>query len=167
MGSFLPEGRREEARIALETVRDVTSQIRLQQDGRSTSYDEMRSKLKHQIDLYHAKSDSAQAEGPCQGQELEAGPGATGATQAQLPEDALKEELEQAQDRKWLSSGAGQQPEAGRSAGACRPGDAGGGGPGGGSGIFRRRCRGGIRPNGRRNSWMNWSKKGAQAGRNS
>ena len=55
------EARRSELGLALEAVRDVTGQIR---DSKTEidKYEEVRAKLKHQIDLYHAKQDSAQAE---------------------------------------------------------------------------------------------------------
>ena len=94
------EGRREELRMALETVRDVTSQIRSSK-MEIDKYDEMRAKLKHQIDLYHAKSDSAQAEAYAKAQEeLKQAQAQLERLQAQLPEGGLpsKEELERARD---------------------------------------------------------------------
>lgn len=95
------EGRKEELRLALETVRDVTSQIRSSK-MEIDKYDEMRSKLKHQIDLYHAKSDSAQAEAYAKAQEeLKQAQEQLERLQAQLPEGGLppKEELERARDQ--------------------------------------------------------------------
>lgn len=95
------EGRREELRLALETVRDVTSQIRSSK-MEIDKYDEMRTKLKHQIDLYHAKSDSAQAEAYARAQgELKQAEEQLERLQAQLPEGGLpsKEALERARDQ--------------------------------------------------------------------
>ena len=94
------EARRGELNLALETVRDVTSQIRSSK-MEIDKYDEMRSKLKHQIDLYHAKSDSAQAQAYAQAEgELKQAQQQLERLQAQLPEQGLppKEELERARD---------------------------------------------------------------------
>lgn len=94
------EARREELSMALETVRDVTSQIRSSK-MEIDKYDEMRTKLKHQIDLYHAKSDSAQAQAYAQAEgELKQAGEQLERLQAQLPEGGLppKEELERARD---------------------------------------------------------------------
>lgn len=94
------EARRSELNLALETVRDVTSQIRSSK-MEIDKYDEMRSKLKHQIDLYHAKSDSAQAQAYAQAEgELNQAQQQLERLQAQLPEGGLppKEELERARD---------------------------------------------------------------------
>ncbi len=94
------EARRSELNLALETVRDVTSQIRASK-MEIDKYDEMRAKLKHQIDLYHAKSDSAQAEAYAQAEgELKQAQQQLERLQAQLPEEGLppKEELERARD---------------------------------------------------------------------
>ncbi len=94
------EARRSELNLALETVRDVTSQIRSSK-MEIDKYDEMRAKLKHQIDLYHAKSDSAQAQAYAQAEgELNQARQQLERLQAQLPEGGLppKEELERARD---------------------------------------------------------------------
>lgn len=94
------EARRSELNLALETVRDVTSQIRSSK-MEIDKYDEMRSKLKHQIDLYHAKSDSAQAQAYAQAEgELNQARQQLERLQAQLPEGGLppKQELERARD---------------------------------------------------------------------
>lgn len=94
------EARRSELNLALETVRDVTSQIRASK-MEIDKYDEMRAKLKHQIDLYHAKSDSAQAQAYAQAEgELKQAQQQLERLQAQLPEEGLppKEELERARD---------------------------------------------------------------------
>lgn len=95
------EARRSELSLALETVRDVTSQIRASKTE-IDRYEEVRAKLKHQLDLYHAKSDSAQAEAYAKAQkELEQATQQLERLQGQLPEGGLpsKERLEQARDQ--------------------------------------------------------------------
>ena len=95
------EARRSELGLALEAVRDVTGQIR---DSKTEidKYEEVRAKLKHQIDLYHAKQDSAQAEAYTRAEgELKRASEQLERLQAQLPEGGLpdKQALERARDQ--------------------------------------------------------------------
>lgn len=95
------EARRSELGLALEAVRDVTGQIR---DSKTEidKYEEVRAKLKHQIDLYHAKQDSAQAEAYTKAEgELKRAAEQLERLQAQLPEGGLpdKQALERARDQ--------------------------------------------------------------------
>lgn len=55
------EGRRSELELALDNARDVTTQIRNSRLN-IDRYEELRAKLKHQLDLYEAQSASAQAD---------------------------------------------------------------------------------------------------------
>ena len=85
-------------------MRDVTSQIRSSK-MEIDKYDEMRSKLKHQIDLYHAKSDSAQAEAYAKAQE--------GLKQAQEQLERLRLQLPEGcpSRRSWSRPGIGRWPQ--------------------------------------------------------
>ena len=81
-----------------EQITHVTGQIR---DSKTEidKYEEVRAKLKHQIDLYHAKQDSAQAEAYTRAEgELKRASEQLERLQAQLPEGGLpdKQALERA-----------------------------------------------------------------------
>lgn len=94
------EERRSELAAGLDAISDLTGRIRESQ-SKVDQYEEMRFKLKHQIDLYQAKSQSAQAQAYEQAQtELEQAEAQLEKLRTQLPENELpdREVLEGARD---------------------------------------------------------------------
>lgn len=95
------EARRSELESALEAVRDVTAQIR---DSKTEidRYEEMRAKLKHQLDLYQVRQDSAQAEAYAKAEgELKQAQSQLERLRGQLPAGGLppKADLERGRDQ--------------------------------------------------------------------
>lgn len=94
------EARRSELTAGLEAIRDVTGLIR-ENRTRIDRYEEMRLKLKHQVDLHQAISQSAQAQAYAQAQaELKQAGAQLEKLKAQMPAGGFppKAELERARD---------------------------------------------------------------------